>query len=311
MFDIQFPKIITSSVIRSSQQGESHGGVYLVDLNTQEFQQVIDWNDQSISWEGRGWDRGLRGIAFYEDMIYLAASDEVFIYDQQFNIVASIRNPYLKHCHEICIDEHRLYLTSTGFDAILEYDLSAGEFSGAWYFVQEQGHISSVFHFNPMSDKGPGPSMSCHINSVTANQGEIDICGTRINTLVRLGEGSIRHMVGVPYTTHNARLYGDGVLCNDTASDRVAYYHQSGELLESFPVVYYPEEELRWTHLTQDRARQAFARGLCISDQGLIIAGSSPSTISVYQHGNTMPLLNLQLSNDIRNSIHGLEIWPF
>ena len=72
----KLPTLIASSVIRSAHQGESHGGVYLVDMEAGTFDQVIDWNDTSISWEGRGADRGLRGIAFYKGLIYLAASDE-------------------------------------------------------------------------------------------------------------------------------------------------------------------------------------------------------------------------------------------
>ena len=78
------PTIVCSSVIRSVHQGESHGGVYLVDLEPGDTTQVIDWSDDTIDWEGRGGDRGLRGIAFHDGLIYLAASDEVFVYDREF-----------------------------------------------------------------------------------------------------------------------------------------------------------------------------------------------------------------------------------
>ena len=57
-------KLVTTSVVRGSHQGDSHGGVYLVDLDKQEVVQSIDWNREDIDWQGRGWDRGLRGIAF-------------------------------------------------------------------------------------------------------------------------------------------------------------------------------------------------------------------------------------------------------
>jgi len=45
---------------QGSHQGESHGGVYLVDFERQSVSQVIDWNSADIDWQGRGWDRGLR-----------------------------------------------------------------------------------------------------------------------------------------------------------------------------------------------------------------------------------------------------------
>ena len=83
------PTLIATSVVRGSQQGESHGGVYLVNFATQEINQVVDWNTTDIDFTGRGWDRGLRGIAFYNNEIYIAASDELFVYDRNFKIQRS------------------------------------------------------------------------------------------------------------------------------------------------------------------------------------------------------------------------------
>lgn len=84
--DIKLPKVIVTSVVRGSQQGESHGGVFTVDFESQTSDQVIDWNTGEIDFTGRGADRGLRGIAFDNDDIYIAASDELFCYSQNFEI---------------------------------------------------------------------------------------------------------------------------------------------------------------------------------------------------------------------------------
>jgi hypothetical protein len=43
----------------------------------------------------------------------------------------------------------------------------------------------------------------------------------------------------------------------------------------------------------------------------LIAAGSSPSTISIYDVEGRQVVGSVNLSMDIRNAIHGLEIWPF
>src|SRR5690242_20839287 len=83
------PRVVVSSVVRATDQGESHGGVYLVDLLSGAAEQVIDWNDASISWNGRGAHRGLRRIAFHDDELYLAASDEIFVYDRSFRQLRS------------------------------------------------------------------------------------------------------------------------------------------------------------------------------------------------------------------------------
>ena len=98
-------KLVATSVVRGSHQGESHGGVYLIDLDSREVRQTLDWNKADIDWQGRGWDRGLRGIAFDGETVYIAASDELFAYTPDFRLIGSWRNPYLKHCHEISVWE--------------------------------------------------------------------------------------------------------------------------------------------------------------------------------------------------------------
>ena len=74
----------------------------------------------------------------------------------------------------------------------------------------------------------------------------------------------------------------------------------------------YPEEEIinRFNDTT-NIARQAFGRGLCPVNEHLIAAGSSPSTISLHdlQSGDTIKTVNFSM--DIRNAVHGLEVWPF
>jgi len=116
-------KLLTTSVVRGSNQGDSHGGIYLIDFEQQTVDQKVDWNTTDIDWRGRGADRGLRGIAFDGETVYIAASDELFAYTPDFERIGSWRNPYLKHCHEIFIWERTLFLTSTGYDSILRFDL--------------------------------------------------------------------------------------------------------------------------------------------------------------------------------------------
>ena len=57
-------------------------------------------------------------------------------------------------------------------------------------------------------------------------------------------------------------------------------------------------------------ARQGFGRGLCVINDRLIAAGSSPSTISIIDLQEEKRLTAVNLTMDIRNAIHGLECWP-
>ena len=44
----KLPRLIATSVVRGSQQGESHGGVYTIDFENQKLEQRIDWNTSDI-----------------------------------------------------------------------------------------------------------------------------------------------------------------------------------------------------------------------------------------------------------------------
>jgi hypothetical protein len=48
---------------------------------------------------------------------------------------------------------------------------------------------------------------------------------------------------------------------------------------------------------------------LAILGEGLIAGGSSPATVSVYDTSEVVRTINLTM--DVRNTIHSLEVWPF
>ena len=324
----KLPVVICSSVIRSSQQGESHGGLYLVDLESAKYRQIVDWDDPSINWEGRGADRGLRGIAFYRDEIICAASDEVFFYDKKFNITRSYKNKYLKHCHEIFVEENFLYLSSTGFDSILKFDLNKNEFvyGYCYRFLKPFGGksksklkrgINKIFSrtkyysFDPLRDDGPFQADTTHINNVFVLDGVIFFSGTKLNALISVNKDeSVEERARIPLGTHNVQFYRGGVVFNNTKDDNITLKESSSNTVIKFEIVKYSVEGLSNADLSNDLARQGFGRGQCTYD-GLLIGGSSPSTISVYNIADGKMIKSINLSKDLRNSVHGLEVFPY
>jgi hypothetical protein len=324
----RLPRVIASTVVRSSHQGESHGGVYIVDLETESVEQVIDYDDSSISWEGRGGPRGLRGIALYGDEVYLAASDEIFVYSKDFRFTRSIRSKYLEHCHETYAVGDTLYITSTGRDSVIEYDLRTRSLVRGYYIAfrgltrylnmrrfrgeRSLGNppVPRLRIFDPNSDEGPTSSNTGHFNSVFYENGILFVAGTRCAHLLAINDSKLSSYARIPYGTHNTRPFREGILMNDTRNDRISYLDRRGEDL-SFPIKRYDERELLYSHLPQDNARQAFGRGLCLLGEGLIAGGSSPATVSVYDLSASRVLKTINLTRDVRNAVHGLEVWPF
>ena len=314
---IELPTLIATSVVRGAEQGDSHGGIYLVDFSGQEVTQVVDWNTSEIDFQGRGWDRGLRGIAFFAGEIYIAASDELFVYDQAFNIKRSYRSSYLKHCHEIFQLNNHLYLTSTAHDSILAFDLKKQAFFWALHLaLDEEGPVGTAY--DPQGINGPGGANGpqaqnlLHLNNVYADQRGIFVSGMRTKGILRIGDGNaVSKMVDMPQGMHNARPFRDGVLFNDTGSNVVRFVGRDGTQ-RTFSVPVYDPSELEHAELADGQlARQGFGRGLCVINDRIIAAGSSPSTITLYDLESGSEITHVNFSMDIRNAIHGLEVWPY
>ena len=303
------PKFIVSSVVRGSIQGDSHGGVYLVDMKAHAFEQVVNWNTCEIDFAGRGADRGLRGILIIGDEIYLAASDELFVFNRRFDITASYRNAYLRHCHEICLHRGKMYLTSTGFDSILRFDLATKTFDLGFALRRAPGGITAAT-FDPASSSGPPPALEFHINNVYADDTGIYISGRGLPALMHISANRLQPAAPLPLGTHNARPYRGGVLFNDTESDCLAWMTPGRRI--AIPVPSYDAAKLISTGLDESGlARQAFGRGLCPVTDNLIAAGSSPTTIALHDLEAGRCVDSFALTMDVRNAAHGLAIWPF
>ena len=301
--------LIATSVVRGSRQGESHGGVYLLDLEQEKAALAIDWSTADIDWQGRGWDRGLRGISFDGDRVFIAASDELFEYSPDFEQVASYRSPFLKHCHEIVRYERHLFLTSTAYDSILGFDLDNNRFT--WGLnISAQADDFLATPFNPVGQHGPAPKNKLHLNNVFCDTNGMFISGLRTAGLLHYSGSRITKYVNLPEGSHNARPWRDGVLFNDSEANAVRFV--TPKTNHVFQVPRYPEDLLTHTDLDDSRiARQSFARGLCTINDDLIASGSSPSTITLHDVDTMKTTKSINLSMDIRNAIHGLEVWPY
>jgi len=305
-------RLVTTTVVRGSHQGESHGGVYLLDLQHQSVQQTIDWDRSDIDWRGRGWDRGLRGIAFDGDTVYIAASDELFAYTPGFAPIGSWRSPFLKHCHEIAVYERTLFLTSTGFDSILGFNLDEHQFDWAMH-INATAYRFRPATFDPMSDDGPMMLDKLHLNNVYCSSHGMYIAGLRTGGMLHFNGKDIHMAVELPPGTHNAQPFRDGVLFNDSEADVLRYTGRGdGREDRAMAVPCYDASDLEHKDLTDDSiARAGFARGLCVLNDRVVAGGSSPSTISIYDLADNKTLLSVNLTMDVRNAIHGLEKWPF
>ena len=323
----KLPKVVVTSVIRAVQMGDSHGGVYLVDLESENFEKVVDWHKENIDWQGRGGERGLRGIAFRDDLIYCAASDEILVLNQRFETIDVLHCEYLSQCHEIFIWGNLLYITSTRYDHLIVYDFE-NEMWDRGYHIRAESWIRGMWHrmsgdekeslpvvtaFDASSQGGPKfwrRKERYHINMAFVDNDDLCFSGVMFENILRLKDGYIDVFATVPSGTHNAQPYKDKLIYNHTPENCACLADRTGEVIRRFPIPMYEEGQLD-TGMPDSIARQAFARGLCYVEDQFLILGSSPATITVYDIESGEMLKTLNLSKDVRNAIHGLELWPY
>lgn len=319
---MQLPTVLMTDVIRSTQQGQSHGGAYLINLATGEHDKVLDWNTVDIDWAGRGQGRGLRGIAYHGEHTIIAASDEIYRFDRSFNIVDSYRCPFLRHAHEIVLEGDTLYVTSTTYDSVLTLDLAQGRFATGIHFRTEPTRRAKTAAVRPVrfdpngtatQPNAPEPNDKLHINAVSRANGSTFISGVRIPGLLRVVEDEqparLERWANIPAGSHNGSPLGDHAVFNNTQQDTVCIANRKGRIVRAHKAHTYDPAELEHADIPNDYARQGFLRGLCTTPEGLLIVGSSPSTVCAY-HPKQGLVARVNVTMDVRNCPHGLEVWP-
>jgi hypothetical protein len=311
---VKLPTVLASSVIRSTHRGDSHGGIYKINLETSEINQLLDWNNPDINWEGRGGDRGIRGLAFFGNLLYAVAGNELFAFklgdDGKLVKVASYTTPYMKLTHEAWRHRDKLYICSGGADCILIFDLVQKDWTYSWYHNKES-HPETLW-FNPKNMEEPYANPTegfMHLDSVYANDDNMWYSGAYTDSLwvKDLRVNGVTGRIKLVYDdTHNARPWKGGYLYNLSRHSKTVW-EKNGKIQDEWHTPHRPLEELTYTHLPRDHAVQGYTRGMVTYGE-YVIVGTSPAAINVFKIGQFNPIKTVHLTNDIRNSICGMVL---
>lgn len=296
----KLPKIITSCAIRGSKHGDIHGGLYILDLNCDKYEKIFDCSSD-IDLVGRGAERGLRGIVITDKYIIAAASSSILFFDKKsLKYSHSVTNNCLKYCHEMCLYNNTLWIISTGFDAIVCFDLNSNKFTKGFEIIQNKVKI-----FDP-NKKQLNPKDRKHLNNISSHNNNIYISGTNSGGLMQLTDNKINKYCSIPPGTHNSQIFKNNIIMNNTPNKSIEIRSKNGKILCKHIVKTISKNKL--INVSSDKiAKQPFPRGLAIYNN-FVIAGSSPGMISVYHADNLNKIKDIIMNNDIRCSIHGIEI---
>ena len=301
--------IALTSCVRGSQKSQQHGAVYLIDLEGQAGAQVLSWTSSAISWEGHGGGRGLRGIGFEKDKVFIATHDELLVFSPAFELLSRHRSPYLGGAQGLAVYENRVYVISAAFDALLAFDLALGQFAWGLQLSHDDAGLRAT-PFDPSGTLGPSPRKRMQLQSVYTDSSGLFLSGPGTLGLLHFDGKRIAQLVSLPEGARDARPWRGGVLFNDTSADTVRFL--TPERNRVFAVLPYPQNDLANAHAVHAGiAREGFARGLCVIDTERFVSGSSPLTVTLHNIESMQTIQRFNLDMDVRHSVHSLALWPF
>jgi len=298
--------LAATTIFRGTIKGEQHGAVYLLDLQQQAGAQVLSWTRPAISWEGHGGARGLRGIGFAADRVYIAAASELLVFSPEFELLANHRSPYLDEAQGLAVFENRIYVVSAAFDALLAFDLELKRFAWGLQLSSDEAGLRAT-PFDPGGTLGPSPRNRMSLHSVYADSRGLFVSGPGVLGLLNFDGQRIARLVSLPEGARDARPWRDGVLFNDTSADAARFI--TPEHNQVFPVLPYPSKAD--TQPDPAVARAHFAQGLCVIDESSFASGSTPLTITLHNIESMKTVQRFNLDMDVRHGVHSLAVWPF
>jgi hypothetical protein len=284
----------------------------VLDLDSQSVLHTLDRDETDIDWSGMSGGRGLRGIGFDGDIVYVAAGAELLALTTKLSIIDSWRCPFLLDAHGMFVWERMLYITSATYDSIVGFDLDQRRFTWGMNVVRK-GHQFAASGFDPTMEDGPLPLDKLHINNIHCNRHGMYVSGLRTGGMLHFNGSHIRMAVELPANARDARPFRDGVLFNDSDAGALRYSGRGDSSEDrAIPVPAREPDELTNAEAIDDGVvRNGFARGLCVISDRIVAGGSSPATVTLYDLATKQMLGSVDITRDARESLHSIACWPY
>ncbi len=304
-------KIICSTVVRAAKQGDMHGGLYVIDIDSGKVVHHAPYEMDFVNDNERGGERGLRGICVLPDRIIVSDSAGFIELDKntyQIKRTHSDRD-YFKSIHEICFSNGFLWVTSTAYDAVAKLDL---DFNVLDFWEIKGNSLESSKELTgkvSISSEEKTSDDNYHINSIFADNGKVLVAGL-LTPLYDIK--TMEEVCAIPYLqahghkihsfVHNFYKYEDMTIANLTSFNALGISKNNID----FSIHKIPRSSHVTYHI-DSIAKNNWNRGLARKDNILLI-GSSPARILVYDLETDEFIKEIKLEEDMKHAIHGLEI---
>ena len=211
---------------------------------------------------------------------------------------------FFKSVHEICYFDNHIWVTSTGYDAVvkLDSDFNIIEF---WEILGKSKEDHKIFTGKRQIDpKDAVPDDKYHINSISAFSDRL-VFSALITSLYDFETmKTIEPMPsinGVKSFQHNFYQYNDCTMIIMTSLKHLGIIEDGQSSFFPFPATHHAK-------FSVDKiAENNWNRGLTRGGNYAII-GSSPARLLVFDMTKREFVKQLQIEEDIKHCVHGLEM---
>jgi hypothetical protein len=232
---------------------------------------------------------GLRGVVVYENKIYAATWNSIYIIDAgSFEIVDSVSHPLMADLHGLHVDERGIWVTSSLMDLVLRFDwewhlTGVLQISTTEMYpedIRRTVDLSEDYRLHGKRERG---FQTFHCNHVTPykdyNQQYMLVTGRghaqHNGRILLVDRETMQHRFWIGFL----RGPHDGIFLNwntfvvtETNSSTLAFIHRWSPR-RSFPFV--GARVARRVEVPKDERGQFWTRGLCKTNDGSLLVGKS------------------------------------
>jgi hypothetical protein len=272
--------------------------------------QTIAYDSQDIEWYGEEGGRGLRGIAFDGETIYIAASNRLLAYDKRFKPIGAWQNPYLANGHGICVHQRRLFIACAGNDCVIAFDLDKKEFHWALQ-VQSDNFRFKPMGFDPQAAEGPLSINKLHLRSVRCGENGLYVSGMNTGGVLHFNGEAINMLAELPRGAQDPRSFRNGLVFNDSRDGVLRYSgDDDGDEDRALAVPFFTPSD----HAPNDSdgtrmLKRGYGRGLCVLTDKVVAGGSTPAGVNLYHLRENRRLLSVRFTKNVREAVNSIEVW--
>jgi len=281
-------RVLVTSLHRTAHAGQAHGFLIEIDWGRKRVTQKIEapplWSHFGA--RGRGGRRGLRGITYYNGLIWIASCDcLVGLTPEGLRAERMISHPYMSHIHEIEGAADGIWVTSTNGNGVFQINERQEVLKEGW--IEGAPTQDMRVHMEKHYDR-------FHVNTVFFADNDVCAYSSTTGKVYKMWPGPVTEIAQLERRCHNVGRTKFGWIRNVSSESIV----KVGD--HEIPTPVRGEK----SELTSP----GWLRGMAWLTDTRILVGSSPATLFEIDVVERKVVGEMQLEEDVGWTTHGIYV---